>query len=483
MKTDQPRIFEKFVKWVRETRAKYDKSGEALLAEFVKSIGNTLYGKTATLRPTSFFDTEKGDSKNSSPSPIANPYIASHVTGLVRATLSELINSGSRDSYRVISATTDGLLTDAPDLDVSGPFCTRYQELCDVSDGDNSVEGSMLKRKHWVKQLVSIKTRGQCTVEISDDREGLDDKKIVLAKAGVKMPKEHDGKKLITDSDKNEWFLQLFLNRYPGQKVDSSHFIAMREQWARQSDLIRIKKEILLNLEYDMKRMPINPRMVKVRDTEHLAFDTVAWQTDEEMQYARAIFDGWRKPNYPKLAEGQLKYTQEQIDKANSQANCLKTVDDFYRFEDFFLSYVTTDGKRGISVQHDCSEGLLKRLFLRAFVRGQWGLEDVDITREDLAYWLSAEGYQTNIDDIANAKRKGATLVSNAVPVTKYSLKLLEIILSKFPAFQYQNAFDMFTVSSGLDSNKALPLFGGLSIKVVSLLHDGSTDTQRLPSA
>lgn len=410
MKTDKPRIFEQFVRWVRETRAKYDKSGEALLAEFVKSIGNTLYGKTATLRPTSFFDTEKGDSKKSSPSPIANPYIASHVTGLVRATLSELINSGSRESYRVISATTDGLLTDAPDLDSSGPFCTRYQELCDVSDGDNCVEGSMLKRKHWVKQLVSIKTRGQCTAEVSDDRKGCDDKKIVLAKAGVKMPKEHEGKKLITDYDKNEWFLQLFINRYPGQKVDSSHFIAIREQWPRESDLVTIKKEVLLNLEYDMKRMPINPRMVKVRDTEHLAFDTVAWQTDEEMQYARAIFDGWRKPNFPKLAEGQLKYTQEQIDKANSQANCLKTVDDFYRFEDFFLSYVTTDGKRGISVQHDCSEGILKRLFLRAFVREQWGLEGVTTSRIDLADWFSAEGYQTSLDDIANAKRKGLHL-------------------------------------------------------------------------
>ena len=483
MKTDKPRIFEQFVRWVREARAKYDKSGDALLAEFVKSIGNTLYGKTATLRPTSFFDTEKGDSKTSSPSPIANPYIASHVTGLVRTTLSELINSGSRGSYQVISATTDGLLTDAPDLDLSGPFCTRYQELCDVIDGENSVEGSMLKRKHWVKQLVSIKTRGQCTVEIADDRVGSDDKKIVLAKAGVKMPKEHEGKKLITDYDKNEWFLQLFLSRYPGKKVDSSHFIAMREQWPKQSDLIKIKKEILLNLEYDMKRMPINPRTVKVRGGEHLAFDTMPWRTDEEMQYARAIFDGWRKPNYPKLAEGQLKYTQEQIDKANSQANCLKTVDDFYRFEDFFLSYITTEGKRGISVQHDCSEGILKRLFLRAFVREQWGLENIATSRTELANWLSTEGYQTSLDDIANAKRKDAKLVYHAVPVTKYSLKLLEYILDEFPSFQYQNAFDMFTVSSGLDSARALPLLDRQSIRGLSLLQGSISNTQSLPSA
>ena len=482
-KKDEPRIFEQFVRWVRETRAQYEKSGESLLAEFVKSIGNTLYGKTATLRPTSFFDTEKGDSKTSSPSPIANPYIASHVTGLVRATLSELINNANRGDYRTYSATTDGLLTDAPSLDLSGPFSVRYQELCDLIDGENRIEGSMLKRKHWVKQLVSIKTRGNCTAEIADDRVDKDDQKIVLAKAGVKMPKEHDGKKLITDNDKNEWFLKLFLNRYPGQKVDSSHFIAMREQWLKQSDLVKIKKMILLNQEYDMKRMPINPRMVKVRETEHLAFDTMPWQTDEEMQYARAIFDGWRKPNYPKLAEGQLKYTQEQIDKANSQANCLKTVDDFYRFEDFFLSYITTEGKRGISVQLDCSEGILKRLFLRAFVREQWGLENIATSRTELANWLSTEGYQTSLDDIANAKRKDAKLVYHAVPVTKYSLKLLEFLLDEFPSFQYQNAFDMFTVSSGLDSARALPLLDGQNIRGLSLLQGSISNTQSLPSA
>ena len=454
-KKDEPRIFEQFVRWVRETRAQYDESGNSLLAEFVKSIGNTLYGKTATLRATSFFDTETSDSKTSSPSPIANPYIASHVTGLVRATLSELIISGSREGYRAYSATTDGLLTDAPNLDLSGPFSVRYQELCDVIDGEDSIDGSMLKRKHWVKQLVSIKTRGNCTAEIADDRVNQSDQKIVLAKAGVKMPKEHDGKKLETDNDKNEWFLKLFLNRYPGQKIDSSHFLAMREQWQKQADLVKIKKEILLNQEYDMKRMPINPRMVKIRDTEHLAFDTAPWRKEADMQYARAIFDGWRKPNYPKLAEGQLEYTQEQIDKANSQANCLKTVEDFYRFEDFFLSYVTTDGKRGINVQHDQSIGLLIRLFLRALVRDAWGLDSTSIARKDLAQWLSDNGYNTTVDDIANAGRKTARLVSHAVPVTTYSLKLLELLLTKFPTFEYQHAFDTNVVASNL--NAGLP--------------------------
>lgn len=67
--------------------------------------------------------------------------------------------------------------------------------------------------------------------------------------------------------------------------------------------------------------------------------------------------------------------------------------------------------------------------------------------------------------------------------MTKHSLKLLELILNEFPTFQYGNAFDMFTVSSGLDSNRALPLFGGHSIEGISLLQGGSTDTQMLPHA
>jgi hypothetical protein len=461
-KRNEPRIFESFVRWVRENRTAYDNNGETLLAEFVKAIGNTLFGKTATLKPSNFFDTETGGSKQSTPSAIANPYIASHITGFVRATLSELMNNSAKKGCLVISGTTDGYLTDDAEIDLSGPMCKQYQALCDLVDGESSVPGSMLKRKHWVKQVLSLKTRAQLTGEVAEDRATEADKKIVLAKGSVKLPKVWDGVKLDNDVIKNDYMLDLTLNRQPGQKVDSSHFISMREQWYTQSDLIMIQKQVLLNLEYDMKRKPVNPRMMPIRDTEHLAFDTVPWQTVDDMEFARSIFDGWRKPTYPKKREGQTEYTPEEVAKAISLANCLKTMDDYYRFEDFYLCHLSAETKKGINVQQGGSVCMLKRLFLIAYKKGKWGLdsqsESPSLTQAEVAEWLTEGGYPTTVDDVSYGGRKGVRLVSNAVPVTQYSLKLLVLIQSRYPSFGYLHVFSRHIASDVINEPIAVEI-------------------------
>ncbi len=444
-KRDEPRIFESFVRWVRENRAMYDNNGETLLAEFVKAIGNTLFGKTSTLHSKGFFDTETGVTKASSPSPIANPYMASHITGFVRATLSEAINGSIKKGCKIISGTTDGYLTDDDNVDLSGPICSQYQALCDVIDGEASIAGSMMKRKHWVKQVMSSKTRCQLTSEIADDRIDEADKKIVLAKGSVKLPKEHEGIKLDNDVVKNAYTLNLMLKRFPGQKVDSSHFISMRDQWYTQSDLIVINKQILLNFEYDMKRKPVNPRMMPIRDIEHLAFDTVPWDYVDDMEFARSVFDGWRKPTYPKKKEGQSEYTAEEIKKAISLANCLKTVDDYHRFEDFYLCHLSTETKKGINVQQGGSVCMLKRLFLIAYKKEKWGLGDKavlpNLTQQGIADWLTCSGYSTTINDVSYGGRKDVKLVTNVVPVTQFSLALLAVILEQYPSFDYLSVF------------------------------------------
>jgi hypothetical protein len=456
-KRNEPRIFEQFVRWVRENRTQYDNNGETLLAEFVKSIGNTLFGKCSTLNSKGFFDTETGDTKKSSPSPIANPYIASHITGFVRATLSEAMNGSAKKGCQIISGTTDGYLSTDDKVDLSGPLCTQYQALCDVIDGGSSKPRSMLKRKHWVKQIMSLKTRCQLTGQIADDRIGEVDKKIVLAKGSVKLPKEWGGEKLDNDVINNDYMMDLTLNRYPGQKVDSSHFISMREQWYTQSDLIMVQKKVLLNLEYDMKRKPVNPRMVPIRQTEHLAFDTVPWDTVDDMEFARSVFDGWRKPTYPKKKEGQTEYTIAEIEKANSLANCLKNLDDYYRFEDFYLCHLSAETKKGINVQQGGSVCMLKRLFLIAYKKGKLGLasqaEKAPFTQAEVAEWLSERGYQTTVDDVSYGGRKGVRLVSNVVPVTRYSLELLMLILSKYPNFEYLHVFSQH-IAPGVKNTK-----------------------------
>ena len=83
--------------------------------------------------------------------------MAAHTTGFIRAVLSEQI-AGIPSHRKVLSATTDGIITDAivTELDLSGPISKRFQALCErVSPGSN-----MLELKHQVRQVVAMKTRG-----------------------------------------------------------------------------------------------------------------------------------------------------------------------------------------------------------------------------------------------------------------------------------------------------------------------------------
>ena len=114
------RPFEIVIRDLLERRGTYQKG--SLQNEMFKQLGNSLYGKTCQgLAGIRAFDTREEVYEPVGPSKITNPYIASHVTGLVRAAIGEMIAG----LPRVVSVTTDAFITDAPleDIDVSGPAC------------------------------------------------------------------------------------------------------------------------------------------------------------------------------------------------------------------------------------------------------------------------------------------------------------------------------------------------------------------------
>lgn len=124
--SDSESLFLSFVRLIREKRTSYPKkSFEELMW---KEIGNSLYGKTAQgLRGKTAFELASGLSKDIPRSAVTNPYFAAHTTGFVRAVIGELLASVPTNR-QVISVTTDGFLTDAPqdELNLSGPICTRF---------------------------------------------------------------------------------------------------------------------------------------------------------------------------------------------------------------------------------------------------------------------------------------------------------------------------------------------------------------------
>jgi len=258
------RVFDPFVKKVRSKRIEFPKN--SLENQLYKLMLNAIYGKCGqSLRNTVGFDTRTLGSKPIPPSRITNPYFASYVTGFIRAVLSELLWK-IPDSEVVYSATTDGLLTTAgrAQLDISGTMCQRFQELVKRIDP----KGEMLELKHGTRQILCAKTRAQFTIR---PHEALPP---VLAKGGVRPPAE--------EVDQNEYMVKLYLERFPGRMIDNSHLISTRDQWLSESDMITLSKERRLNLEYDFKRKPVNPRMVDSTYGSHLTFDTVPWSSVEE---------------------------------------------------------------------------------------------------------------------------------------------------------------------------------------------------------
>ncbi|HBE6363687.1 TPA: hypothetical protein KML00_004139 [Escherichia coli] len=385
-------VFLPFVQQVRENRNRHIKG--SLEEKFWKEIGNSLYGKLAQgLRAKTAFDTARGVNRSLPPSSVTQPFFAAHVTGFIRAVVGELMNALPSDST-VVSVTTDGFLTNCPldKINMSGPLSSRFQSLCDIVDPGSS----MLTCKHEVSQLIAMKTRGQLTYR------AIQGKPVVHARAGVKPPAD------IPRSDYNDYMVDLYLNRLPGQTLSRSTLISTREMWLSESDLVSREQDIRLNLEFDFKRQPVQPAM----NEGHLLMFSRPWDNMEEALQQRSLFDDWR------------------------QTHALKTLADWDDWCDFlYCRTVFSDMK--LKVGSKRSDDILVRLFLRALTQCQWGLmlkDKKSYSCKEVAEWLTSEGYSVTVTDVKNAVRAKIPQMKFS-SVTPRMKSLMDIIARKYPTF------------------------------------------------
>lgn len=385
-------VFLPFVQQVRENRNRHIKG--SLEEKFWKEIGNSLYGKLAQgLRAKTAFDTARGLNRSLPPSSVTQPFFAAHVTGFIRAVVGELMNALPSDSS-VVSVTTDGFLTNCPldKINMSGPLSSRFQSLCDIVDPGSS----MLTCKHEVSQLIAMKTRGQLTYR------AIQGKPVVHARAGVKPPAD------IPRSDYNDYMVDLYLNRLPGQTLSRSTLISTREMWLSESDLVSREQDIRLNLEFDFKRQPVQPAM----NEGHLLMSSRPWDNMEEALQQRSLFDDWR------------------------QTHTLKTLADWDDWCDFlYCRTVFSDMK--LKVGSKRSDDILVRLFLRALTQCQWGLmlkDKKSYSCKEVAEWLTSEGYSVTVTDVKNAVRAKIPQMKFS-SVTPRMKSLMDTIARKYPTF------------------------------------------------
>jgi hypothetical protein len=405
----ETRMFEPSISEGRRRRGIYPKG--SVKEQLMKLILNSLYGRTAMgLKEKKVFDTRSGQSVQLPQSAITNEVVAAHSTGIVRATLMEIL-SNLPQGKRALSVTTDGFICNCgfEELPLNGVMAQRYMDWAELATGKREI----LEEKHRARQIVVMKTRGQLTAEYNDEVEP--DKKTILAKVGVSPPPA------IPKSGQNEYMLDLYLNRRPGQKTTIRPFVSVRAQWSADTRFTRLTREQTLNLEPDMKNRLINPRMVPIRGVEHIAFDTDPWPTAEDGLMARAIFDGWIKKN------------------------CLKTLADWENWQQHYQLGVARRAKRrdgrpgiGIHMTNEGSVGLLRRLFLRAWNREQLGLVKA-ISGPQLAEWLTSVGMQTSANDVKNASRKTLRYEEGVIPRSPEVLAALTLLQGRFPEADLAN--------------------------------------------
>lgn len=388
------RVFENHMRWVRDNRNQHVKG--SFEERLFKELGNGTYGKTAQgLRGKSAFDNVKGLFNKIPVSSITNPYYATYTTGFARALLGELLNS--IPTHRtVISVTTDGFLTNASldDITLDGPVAREFKKYYHMIDSDG---GEILELKHKAKQLFAVKTRFQITIQVHPDYPPVE------ACASIKVP---------FGENKSEYALKLIMERFPGMKVDVKTLISNHDQFMSESDMVEIESRKKVGLEPDAKVQLCNPRMADVNGRPHLVCDTKPFKTLTDAMYYRVRFNHWRK------------------------TNCLKTMDDWHSWHEFYEASIGLQHCKGKVrlKQGEGTEGVLLRMFLRAYAQEKLGLKR-NMSYAALAKWLTDAGYKTSPSQARGGINR--ELHFGLVRKTYNTDKLLKLLQKKFPNFDF----------------------------------------------
>jgi hypothetical protein len=389
--------------------------------DMFKQMGNSLYGKLGQgIKGSTSYNTREDRPEEIGSSDITNPYLAAHVTGLIRALVSELIAS-IPNQWTVISVTTDGFITNAPlcEIGMGGPVAAHLINvrgmMTPLDRHSCDSDRRLLGVKYAVARLLPWRTRGVATLALGQISNETGEQKPKLARGGMSAP---PGTK-----DDNAWFVRAALTRKSGQKYTGREPLPFPEAHRTNADHVFRERERAVNFEYDFKRQLIKPlpEFVAVplgaleedlRIVQHLSCRTIPWLTTEAFNAERDLFDQWRE-------------------KCGGQ---LKTLADWQRWQNFRAG--TEASRAGV---RRSTRGLVdqaRRLVLRAHVCRKWGLPGADYRKG--AEGLTAGGYPTTEQDFKNALRGKLDPPENTIPADNPGVRdFVRAVLSIWPEFEW----------------------------------------------
>ena len=390
------RPFMEFARFINEQRAAHAKG--AALELLAKEAGNSLYGKAAQAvasykteaRTKRAFDTRRGEMRDLDPSRITQPLVAAITTGLLRAVLSETL--ANLPLYvKVFTATTDGWLSTASEAEARaaarGPVAQYFSTLRTLVDP--KFDPSILEMKHSADALLVCKTRGTFTIT-----PGGPITKPIIARAGHRLEHPFDD----PAAEAAEWE-KVFRSRLFNTTMQRKQFISVREQWHANADLLDITRASRANLDYDLKRRPVN-----VHDHEGLIrFGTEPWPNVEAFVEHRRAFGKWRKA--------------AQV--------CLKTAEDWHRF----LSWKQAPRSGAASSRTAFANAIIAACAkgLAGFpVRGR-GRYATGMNRSEIAAWLVSVGIEgVTAKALENSRTRDPDPTGSVTILTPSDLVLME---------------------------------------------------------
>lgn len=268
----------------------------------------------------------------------------------------------------------------------------------------------LLEVKKRALEVVAFRNRGIATTAPAGGSDP------IVAKAGTKLPR---------GADASEFMLDLYLRRDYETRVPRRDLISLRDQMLLGADLVAVLRQPRVNLDPDMKRRLVNAREVEIRHgpfagRRHLATDSEPFDTVDDLVSERVAFEAWR----------------------HERKRVLKTKGDWDDWRDFRASSVARKRAGGkVRVTGGGAADVLKRQFLRALVRGRWGLSLGQRAHADVAAWLTVRGFPTTVNEVKNASRAANEPTPHVVAAVEGSLKLLRVLQAEFPELHAETFF------------------------------------------
>ena len=257
-------------------------------AKLLKLVVNMLYGKTAqqVSQLYSSGSNDKGDE-----SPITNPVSATMTTSFIRAVLFAAFHDIEEAGYEVYSATTDGLITNAPfdefiGFDLFGLNAYLLESRKIITEQADPDTWSV---KHEQDNLVNLTTRGNASLTAENKMLGIMGG--VFAKNGVSTAYPDAPKEC---AQNREAFIKAVAGRKGKIPTEFLEYPTLKD--IRNGGLYKRDRSFrCINMDYDMKRKPVRSSLRAEQITidgetfEIAHIETEPYRDSEELKFYRSV--------------------------------------------------------------------------------------------------------------------------------------------------------------------------------------------------